>query len=139
MAVYGVFLLLHIAYIFKPREDYIFPSKFTLDPLVSIIIPTYNPDLYAIETILLNLQEISYENIEVFITDNSDSKNIVTPLRKICAEFNVNFFHREGTKGFKARNLNNVLPKITGKYFFIIDIDQSIKPKAIEKMIFIVY
>lgn len=136
-AIYGIFLLLHIAYIFKPEAAFNFPDNITVDPLVSIIIPTFNPNLYAVETNLLNLQNIAYKNIEIYFTDNSSDEELVSELQLLCAKFKVNFIHRDGIQGFKARNLNNVLTKIKGKYFFIIDIDQSIQADAIEKIIYL--
>ncbi len=134
-ALYGIFLLIHTALVFnKPDLDDGYNNLRSF-PLVTLIIPTFNPNMYAIETNLLNLASLSYKNKEVYITDNSDDPTIIDNLQKLCKKFQVNFVHRDGLQGFKAKNLNDVLKKIKGKYFIIIDIDQSLKEGAIEKFV----
>ena len=134
-ALYGIFLLIHTALVFnKPKILDNFKNLNSF-PLVSIIIPTFNPDIYAIETNLLYLEKLSYKNKEIFITDNSDDFIIVSQLKDLCTRFKVNFMHRDGLRGFKAKNLNNAIEKVKGKYFIIVDIDQSLKEYAIEKFV----
>lgn len=134
-ALYGIFLLIHTALVFNKTIEMKDYSKLGEYPLVTLIIPTFNPDMYAIETNLLNLASLSYKNKEVYITDNSDDSQIVGQLQKLCKKFQVNFIHRDGLQGFKAKNLNDAIKQIKGKYFIIIDIDQSLKDHAIEKFL----
>ena len=136
-ALYGIFLLIHTALVFNKTEEGPDFKKLDIFPIVSLIIPTFNPDLYAIETNLLNLSKLAYPNKEVFITDNSDDPHIVKQLEKLTQKFNVNFLHRDGLSGFKAKNLNNAIERISGKYFLIIDIDQSLKESSIEKFVYL--
>lgn len=135
-AVYGIFLFLHTALVFGKRNS--LPESITLlsEPLVSLIIPTFNPNLYALETNLLNIQHLSYTNKEIFVTDNSNDESIVSSLEELCKMYDVSFIHRDGLQGFKARNLNNALKQIKGEYFIIIDTDQSLKDQSIEKFLF---
>jgi cellulose synthase/poly-beta-1,6-N-acetylglucosamine synthase-like glycosyltransferase len=79
---------------------------------------------------------MSYKNIEIFITDNSDNKETISQLESLSKKFQINFVHRDGLQGFKAKNLNDVLKRINGKYFIIVDIDQSLKDQAIEKFLY---
>lgn len=135
-AFYGIYLFIHTALVFSERKSR--PEPFTLhsEPLVSLIIPTFNPNLYALETNLFNIANLSYKNKEVFITDNSDNKEVIQGLENLCKRFNVQLIHRDGLQGFKAKNLNNALEQIKGKYFIIIDTDQSLKESSIEKFLY---
>ena len=128
-AIYGAFLLFHNGYAIKPTpNDPNFSSKLNYYPLISIILPTFNPDLYALETNLLSLKKTMYPKLEIIITDNSSDKDIIRNLKKLSSHFKTKFVHRDSIKGFKARNLNSVLPYINGEFFLIIDVDQIIKP-----------
>ena len=135
-AIYGIFLLIHTALVFTKTNQLKYDGKLVSEPLISLIIPSFNPNIYAMETNILNIKNLSYKNIEVYITDNSDNLEIINQLNTLCVKYKINFVHRDGLRGFKARNLNNVLEKIRGEYFIIIDIDQSLKEQAIQKFLF---
>lgn len=136
-ALYGIFLLIHTALVFNEPDNVVDYKSLNNFPLVSLIIPTFNPYIYAIETNLLHLKNLAYKNKEIFITDNSDDPTIVQQLNEISEKFDIHFIHRDGLQGFKARNLNEVLKKIKGKYFIIVDIDQSLKENSIEKFVYL--
>ena len=135
-AIYGIFLLIHTALVFTKTNHLEYDGKLVSQPLVTLIIPSFNPNIYAMETNILNIKNLSYKNIEVYITDNSDNLEIINQLNILCQKYKINFVHRDGLRGFKAGNLNNVLEKIRGEYFIIIDIDQSLKEQAIQKFLF---
>ncbi|MHA2365093.1 MAG: glycosyltransferase [Candidatus Hodarchaeales archaeon] len=135
-AIYGSFLLFHNAYAIKPiKEEIIFQNKLKSTPLITIIIPTFNPDLYAVETNLLSLEKVTYPNIEIILVDNSSKKEIIVGLENLCRIFSIKLLHRDGTEGFKARNLNYALSHINGEFFVIIDIDQSLNPDILTNFI----
>ncbi len=112
-AIYGIYFVFHNAYAIKPEQKSFELKKTTeSDPLFSIILPTYNPDLYALETNLLSLKKVNYPNLEVIVVDNSSEEHIIEQIYDLCSHFNVKYKHRDEIQGFKARNLNIALSVI---------------------------
>lgn len=55
--------------------------EFVLEPLVAVAIATYNQEKYIIEC-LKSIQEQSYKNIKVFISDDCSSDNSIQKIRE---------------------------------------------------------
>ncbi|MFW9928781.1 MAG: glycosyltransferase [Candidatus Thorarchaeota archaeon] len=104
-------------------------------PPVSILIPTFNPNILALVANFTNIKKISYPNYEIVISDNSNDQIIINDLKDLCKKYHVKFFHRETKTGFKSGNINYVIKNIEGKYIFFMDIDQILIPDRLEPII----
>lgn len=132
---YACFLMFHNAWAIHPQPTLGPVKRSTHSPLVTIVLPTYNPDLYALETNLLHLQMVDYPNLEVVITDNSNNPAILAGLEDLGQRFGHTFIHRDSTEGFKAGNLNYALEAIGGEYFVVVDVDQTLSPEIIPRFV----
>ncbi|MCE7060021.1 glycosyltransferase family 2 protein [Dyadobacter sp. CY343] len=92
-----------------------------MNPLVSIIIPSYNYG-FIIEETLRNLQEQSYTNWEALIVDDGSSDNTAEVVRKFVAQDSRIYFFTQKNKGVSvARNLGFAHSK--GSYIQFLDAD----------------
>jgi cellulose synthase/poly-beta-1,6-N-acetylglucosamine synthase-like glycosyltransferase len=131
----GLFLLLHIPLALYPRVI----QKVILDydnlPFVTIVIPTFFPNILALESNFKKISEIKYNNYEIIVVDNSTDVNLINKIKSLTSKNNVRFFHRKSSRGFKSGNINYILDQIKGKYILFIDIDQILIPDSIEKFV----
>ena len=131
----GIFLLVHLSAAILPHNGWDDLPELKEYPKVTILIPTANPNLSALKKNFLRMKDITYPHWELIVVDNSLDKFHVSKIEQLCREFSVIFLHRDNKKGFKAGNINFALPKVTGKYILFIDIDQSIRPVGIKKLV----
>ena len=87
-------------------------------PLVSIVLPVYNEELFIQET-LENIQAQDYENLEILISDNHSSDNTAS----LCHEFarrdkHIQFFKQPSNVGANANHMF-LARKANGKYIII--------------------
>lgn len=93
-------------------------------PLVSIIIPVYNVELYLARC-LNSIINQSYKNIEIILINDGSTDNS----GKICDEYakkdkRIFVFHKENAGVSTARNFG--IKKSTGEYIRFIDSDDDI-------------
>lgn len=92
------------------------------NPLVSIIIPTYNSSS-NLELVLKSIQKQSYQNLEILIYDANSSDNTIDIAKKYRAKVKINrkqhqvYAKHQGT--FEAK----------GKYIVHLDSDEVLKSK----------
>ncbi len=90
------------------------------NPLVSVIITTYNRDTYLREAIA-SVAAQSYTNLEILVIDDGSSVNYA---EAICADFtNCTYHYKENGGLSSARNYGINLAK--GEYVAILDDDDS--------------
>ena len=94
-----------------------------MNPLVSVIVPTYNSSRTLTEC-LSALKEQNYKNIEVIITDSFSNDQT----KEIAREFTDKIIDAESLA--LARKKGVELAK--GKYILFLDSDQIINPDTIE-------
>lgn len=94
-----------------------------MNPLVSVIVPTYNSGRTLIEC-LSALKEQNYKNIEVIITDSFSNDQT----KEIAREFTDKIIDAQSLA--LARKKGVELAK--GKYILFLDSDQIINPDTIE-------
>ncbi|SFB41725.1 glycosyltransferase family 2 protein [Algoriphagus aquimarinus] len=100
-----------------------------MNPLISIIIPTKNRQLYCRKSISHILSLVSKE-IHLVICDNSDSDD----LREFCYSQNdhrVEYFHTYDRMNM-AENFQKALKYIKGDYFMFLGDDDTVNPFIIE-------
>lgn len=99
-------------------------------PLVSIIVPVYNVELY-LEKCVISLLVQTYKNIEIILSDDGSTDNSSF----ICDLFaekddRVRVIHKANGGLSDARNAG--LDIILGEYVVFVDSDDYLEPEAIE-------
>lgn len=102
-----------------------------MQPLVSIVIPSYNHELFIKETIQSIISQ-SYECLELIVIDDGStdrSVEIIESLRNCCEKRFKNFiFYSRSNKGVCA-TLNEAMEQCTGKYVSFIASDDVMLPE----------
>ncbi len=92
------------------------------EPLVSVIIPTYNYTDYIIEAIDSVLKQTYPKNkIEIIVVDDGSTDDTYSKLEKLIEQNTIKYYFQEN-KG-KANATFNAIKKCTGKYIFNLDAD----------------
>ncbi|MFL9830050.1 glycosyltransferase family 2 protein [Flavobacterium sp. ST-87] len=103
------------------------------EPLVSVIIPTFNSEKYISDTIQ-SVQNQSYQNWEVIIFDDASTDETQTIITPFLTDKRIKFYSLEKNSGTGiARNL--AVSKASGKYISFLDADDLWKPEKLEKQI----
>ena len=110
-------------------------TKKKAEPLVSVLIPSFNHAKYITETVNSIIDQ-TYKNIELLILDDgsSDDTDIkVNTLRLKCeARFARFQFQKKPNEGV-CLTLNKLITESMGEYIFVIASDDMAKPTIIEK------
>lgn len=105
-----------------------------MNPLVSIITPTFNSEKFISETIE-SVQNQTYQNWEMIIVDDGSSDNTIEIVRNAAkSDTRIQFYPQKQNGGpAKARNIG--IDKAGGKYMTFLDADDIWFPQFIEKSI----
>lgn len=104
--------------------------KLNKQPLVSIIIPTYNRDKYLEESIISVVNQ-TYQNFEILVIDDGSKVNYA---EDICKKYrSCNYFFKENGGLSSARNFG--IRKAKGTYIAFLDDDDFWKEDKIEKQV----
>jgi teichuronic acid biosynthesis glycosyltransferase TuaG len=103
-------------------------------PLVSIITPAFNSEMFISESIR-SVQNQTYENWEMIIVDDGSSDATASIVAKMAQQDErIRFFRLEKNSGTGvARNF--ALGKTNGNYIAFLDADDLWKPLKLEKQI----
>lgn len=93
-------------------------------PLVSIIVPTYNEEK-VIRALLLSISKQKYKNIETIIIDDSSTDN--TP--HVAREFTPMVYIQGHAERSVQRNFG--AKKSEGKFILFLDADMELTPKVV--------
>jgi len=109
-----------------------------VEPLVSIIIPTYNEETTIISKIS-NIIELDYpkDKIELFLVDGNSTDNTVEIVQTIMRdhpELNISFI-QEKERGGKIKAINATVPLCNGNFICISDSDCIWKENALKEAI----
>lgn len=107
-----------------------------LNPLVSIVIPTYNVEKYisqCIESILQN----EYENIEILCIDDNSTDDTINILKKYCEiDKRIKIIYTGFSKNIFAGSCRNIgIDVAQGKYIYFCDADDYIRKDLISKCV----
>lgn len=123
-----------------PEPNIIFDyKKFKHSPedLITVCITNYNYENYIIEC-LDSVFNQTYENIEVIVIDDKSSDCSLTIIKNWMKSNKRRFYHcsllENKTNQGPSNSRNIIFEKALGKYVFILDADNMIYPKAIEKL-----
>ncbi|CAI1954720.1 glycosyltransferase family 2 protein [Serratia fonticola] len=99
-------------------------------PLVSVIIPVYNAELF-IEKALLSILNQTHENLEVIVINDGSTDSSASIISRITQnDERINFFSREN-KGL-VYTLNEMLSLCSSQYIARMDADDISEPHRIE-------
>lgn len=99
---------------------------------VTVIIPVYNMEKYVEENLKCVTNQ-TYSNLEILLIDDGSKDNSLEACRRAAAaDRRVTVFSKENGGPGSARNLG--LKKALGDYVYFFDIDDTLKPEAIEKL-----
>lgn len=101
-------------------------------PLVSIVVPCYNHEMYVEQTIESIVNQ-TYKNIELIVIDDGSKDNSVEVIKRLREKYDFIFIYREN-KGLSA-TLNEGIKLSKGKYFSACASDDKLVLDKIEKQV----
>ncbi|WP_251954400.1 glycosyltransferase [Levilactobacillus brevis] len=103
-----------------------------MNPLISIIVPTYNVEKY-IRTCIESILAQTYRNVEVIIVnDGSTDQSLAVISDLICSHHNVKVINQKNQGLSVARNTG--IDVATGKYITFVDADDKIMPRFVSSL-----
>lgn len=104
-----------------------------MNPLVSIILPTYNVDRFLLKC-LESIESQTYKNIEVIVIIDGATDNSYSIAKSFCSiRENFNVYWQENQGSGPARN--NGLLKAKGELIVFVDPDDWCEPNYVENMV----
>lgn len=104
------------------------------EPLVSVIIPTYNYKDYIIEAInSVSNQTYLKDKIEIIVFDDGSTDDTFSVLKELIDK-NAIQYHFQENKG-KANATFNAIKRCSGKYIFNLDADDYFLPSKIAEYV----
>jgi glycosyltransferase involved in cell wall biosynthesis len=104
--------------------------KLDFEPLVSVIIPSYNGEKYIAETIQSALFQ-TYRNLEIIVVDDgsTDGQNVL--VKKLCEQHNNLMLLCQKNQGVSAAR-NNGFNHSKGEYMAFLDADDVWLPENLQ-------
>lgn len=101
-----------------------------MQPLVSVIIPTYNrSDVLA--RALASLKKQTYTNLEVLVIDDASSDGTESRVKSFGTDLKINYVRNKNNQG-AARTRNTGLRNARGEYIAFLDDDDEFLETKIE-------
>lgn len=100
-------------------------------PVVSVIVPTYNVERY-VEECLASIMSQTYESIELIVIDDGSTDTTPYLLKQHPGDFHL-ILNQENKKQGAARNEG--LAQATGKYILFVDADDLLVPEAVQVLV----
>jgi len=100
-----------------------------MEPLVSVIIPTYNRAEYVCDAIESVLNQ-TYKNIEIIVVDDGSTDDTKEWIKKYLSSSKLKYIYQENRGVSSARNTGIKIAK--GEYLAFLDSDDLFLPKKIE-------
>ncbi|MBU6500574.1 MAG: glycosyltransferase [Patescibacteria group bacterium] len=98
------------------------------NPLVSIIIPSYNDEKYVVEAIKSALAQ-TYNNIEVVVVDDGSTDNTKEVLKQFAGDRRFKYIYQ--TNKWLPGARNTAVRNSQGKYIAFLDADDIFMPEKI--------
>ncbi len=103
------------------------------NPLVSVIIPTFNAEKYISDTIK-SVQNQSYQNWEILLVDDASSDETPKIITPFLTDKRIQFYPLKINSGTGVAR-NTALANAKGKYIAFLDADDLWRPEKLEKQI----
>jgi glycosyltransferase involved in cell wall biosynthesis len=104
--------------------------EFMAEPLVSVIIPTYNRAGF-VEQAVQSVLDQTYERVEIIVVDDGSTDSTAEVLKEY--EGKINYMYQERSERSKARNRG--FRHSHGTYIAFLDSDDAWLPRKIEKQV----
>ncbi|MFX0125764.1 MAG: glycosyltransferase [Candidatus Hodarchaeota archaeon] len=108
-----------------------YEGKTLQNPFFSIIIPSHGTSFPVLKKTLEGARKIDYDQYEIIVSDNGQDLNVTKQLKEYCDKNQIQFFHKQDRRGFKAGNINAVLKKTQGEFIVILDSDHVAVPNLL--------
>jgi O-antigen biosynthesis protein len=110
-------------------DEYLDALKF--NPLISIILPTYNSDIKYLSEAIESVQHQSYKNWELCIADDaSTNKDVLNFLKTQEVDIRIKVSYRS-INGHISACSNSALGLATGEFVTFLDHDDKLHPHAL--------
>lgn len=114
----------------KQRE-----TRFANNPLVSIVVPTYETDELFLKQMIDSVVEQTYGNWELCLADGSKSNKVQSVIEKDYADEKRICYKRLEKNAGISENTNQGFQMATGDYIALLDHDDLLVPSALYEMI----
>lgn len=106
----------------------------TINPLVSILIPSYNHELYIKEALDSSLNQ-TYDNFEILVLDDGSRDSSVSIIKEYANKYpdKIKFFEQENSG--LAKTMNKLINLAQGKYLSLLASDDVLYPMKLEKQV----
>ncbi len=103
------------------------------EPLVTVVIPSYNHEKYIKDAVLSVVNQKNYNNIELIVIDDGSSDNSPAILERLSKKYKFRYISREN-RGL-CKTLNEALNISSGEYFSICASDDMFVEDKIAKQV----
>lgn len=107
-------------------------SKMQIHPVVSVIVPVYNVELY-IEECLDSIIKQSYQELQIIIVDDGSTDTSKQKVKPYLSDTRVQFIE-QANKGLSGAR-NTGLAAAIGKYILFVDSDDYLELSTIEELV----
>jgi glycosyltransferase involved in cell wall biosynthesis len=104
-----------------------------MDPLVSVLIPTFNYGRFLDDAITSVLQQ-TYQNFELIIVDNNSSDNTSKVVSKYLDNPKIRYYRNERNIGLVG-NMNKCLGYANGEFVKFLNADDKFKPELLAEFV----
>ena len=101
-------------------------------PLVSVVIPAYNAELYIDEAIR-SVQGQTYDNIEIIIVDDGSTDKTAKCVSPHVPA--VQYIYQNNSGGYPGRARNTGISHASGMYICFLDADDVMQTNRVEKQV----
>ena len=127
---------LYEKWIFQNEQNTLETIQLSYNPLISIIVPTYNSDKKYLQKMLNSILAQTYKNWELCIADdtstNTETIVILQEYEKNCKNIKVDY---RKENGHISEASNSALDLVTGEYVIFLDHDDMLAPNALYEMV----
>lgn len=111
-------------------------EEFDSQPLISILVPVYNPDLRYFKECIESVLSQAYDNWELCLADDASTDDTVREIIKDCAnkDSRVKYIFRK-KNGHICEATNSALEIATGEYVALLDNDDVLWPNALYEVV----
>ncbi|RGQ48154.1 glycosyltransferase family 2 protein [Roseburia inulinivorans] len=110
-------------------------KKWNNEPLVSIVVPTYETKPDFLRQMILSVMDQTYKNWELCIADGSKTQKVKSVILSMHGNEDRIKYKKLEKNGGIAQNTNAALDMSTGEYICFLDHDDILTPNALYEMV----